>query len=206
MIVKLSRYLPESIVNYYKSYYSRKNRIYNEFKAENSPPIVWKSTSAFAITGNGIFINDSRFKDPTINNKEDYFALRSQIVSDLNSMKLPDGRKAFPDIVVKSDEKSFMFDGPDILLNPDIVSCERPNFASIPNSEGSYFVKSKKGDEGSHRRNGIFIGHGSNFPKDKSRKIFDHSDLPKLILEKFQIENDSYSRKLVKYLNTHESE
>ena len=112
----------------------------------------------------------------------------------------------FPDIVVKPDSSCFEADGPDILINSNIVSCKRPSYDKHPDSVGKYFSKTKKGDVGSHRREAVFIGHGSKFPKYKSKNIFDHSTFPSLLLDTAGVVNSNFNTDLVDYISSKKEE
>ena len=197
--------MPDRFVNQLKRFSSSstKNGLgFNEIQAENTPPIDWRKTKAFAITGNGIYINDIRFKDPLVRTEEEYNVLCQSIIQKLNDLKLPEGESAFPDIVTKVPGKSFGTDGIDIALNANIVSCERPNYSVYSNKYRDYFSKTKKGDVGSHRREGIFIAQGPSFGFDSSRKTFNHTDLFDLILHLNSIELKSTSNLLIRHLSS----
>ena len=199
----LNFFLPNNLINYIKRVTDSRSREKFGFKeviAENSPPIIWKKTKAFAITGNGIYINDTRFKQPTVKTEKAYLSLRSKIVKQLSDLKLEDGSIAFPDIVVKKDKKSFGTDGIDIALNANIVSCKRPNYKVSSSTSNLYFSKTGNGDVGSHRREGIFISQGPSFAKNNSRKIFNHTDVFSLILQLNNSSKDMRKSEILSFL------
>ena len=162
--------------------------------------ILWHKSKAFSITGNSLYINDSRFQNGVINSEEQYLNLRDEIIKKLSKLRLPDGRNPFPDIVIKPKNLGFSSDGPDISINSNIVSCERPSYNVQSDSDGSYFVATKKGDSGSHRRNSVFIGNGRFFTKLHANKIFEHADLPALILYLASVEPDDMPEDLLTFL------
>ena len=193
--------IPRRISNYIRRY--TKQELFNDVGYEesvvlNKLPIKWDETLAFPITGIGLYINDTRFKKSTIKNKEDYLNLRNKIVDELKQLKLPDGRDPFPDIVVKKNSQAFGKDGPDIAINANITVPIRPSYEN--NNNNSYFVKTEKGDKGTHRRNGIFIGNGSYFSAQSLDKVFDHSELPNLLLDIFGIESENLPNNLASFL------
>ena len=122
------------------------------------------------------------------------------MVESLKELKLPDGRIALQDIVVKPDNSCFQTDGPDIVINANIVSCKRPEHISIEKTGQDYFEAAGAGDIGSHRRNGIFIGSGAIFPKISSRKTFDHTDFAPLFLTAAGIKNAFESSSIMDYI------
>ncbi|MHB1830204.1 MAG: alkaline phosphatase family protein [Candidatus Micrarchaeaceae archaeon] len=142
-------------------------------------------TTAFAAIANEpvstIWINDSRFSNPTVSAKEKPKVI-AKLVSDLKKLKTPDGQKLIVDII---DGPSY-YGKTDKFIVPDLfVEVAKGYTIDLFNhSSESNFMKPEGAKSGDHMRHGIFGFYPSHaMPKPAKMHV---RDVKSLILKYFK--------------------
>ncbi len=153
-----------------------------------------KNTKAFASVSNFpvsvIWINDKRFKTPTIKTEIEKQKLKKEIINNLNKLKTKNGKKLIIDIVDgdKYYKKTKLFIAPDIIISAiDNYTIDIFNY-----SKNNIFMKPEMAKCGDHTLYGIF---GLIKNTNTKNKIIDKIDINKIgVCDIFNIVIDYFKK------------